>query len=87
MRYEEFVFHLAAMSEQSEEAVRTILLNFPDALSILKEGESLRTPLGVFRAVSRKTRMCALPKSDKEFPVVPELAVKLRSGSRLRFRR
>lgn len=86
MHYEEFVKHLVTMSEQSEEVVRAVLFSIPDALSLLNEDETLRTPLGTFRVVTRKPRMMAPPNSDQAFPVVAETTVKLKSGLRLRWR-
>lgn len=85
MRYAEFVKHLVAMSGHPEEVVREVLMNVPDALMLLGGEDTLHTPLGTFRVVTRKSRMVKLP-SGEEFPAVSETAIKLKPGARLRSR-
>lgn len=87
MRYDDFVGRLADLSNQSEEAVREVLFYMPEVLTQLKEGENLRTPLGSFRVKQREARAAIVPpRGTVAFPVVGEMAVKLRSGTRLRRR-
>jgi nucleoid DNA-binding protein len=86
MRYDVFVGTIATITGHAEETVRLIINNMPVVLYHLKEGDTLRTPLGTFRATARKARMIVPPNGKTSVPVVNETAVKLRPGSRLRRR-
>lgn len=84
MRYEKLIEEVAKLSGQSEEAVRTVLFSFSDALVRLDEKDMVRTPLGAFRLHRRKSREVVLPDGDETASIGEELVVKLRPGTRLR---
>lgn len=85
MTYDDFVADMAKRTGLQGEDVRKVLFHLPDALLQMPTGESVRTPLGVFRKDRTKARPIRLP--DGEAAVVPnKVAVRLRSGTRLKVR-
>jgi len=84
MHYQVFVNHLARLSGHHEDTVASILFHLSDALLILQNGDSLRTRLGVFRAVVHKGKRVVPPRGGDPMQTSPTLLVKLRSGKRLR---
>ena len=84
MKYEELVDIICRMTDVHEEAVREVLHHIPDALLFLKEGDHVRTPLGVFKATHRRGRFVKLPGQDRQAKIPDEIVVKLRPGVRLK---
>ena len=84
MTYEELIKHVARRSGITNARVRAVLEQLPVGLSKLKEGERVRTPLGVFVSVKTQPRMVLLPDRVTEVEAVPTLVVKLRPSLHLR---
>jgi len=84
MTYNALISTVAAQTGLPKETVRLVLLALPNPLVAMKEGEHVRTPLGVFRMMRRQERMVTVPTSNQALSVSPELVCKLRAGFRLR---
>lgn len=84
MTYDVLVDELALRARVNPEVVREILFQFPGVLVQMGEGDSVRTPMGVFRMTRSRTRPILLPDRATAALVPSKLVVKLRSGSRLR---
>ena len=84
MTYAKLIAAVAAQTGKSPELVREILFVLPDALLRLKEGDQVRTPLGVFVASPRKERHVKMIKSEKFYKIPAGTVVRLKPGSRLR---
>ena len=84
MTYEKLVEYVAKQAVLPQETVRAVLQALPDALILLKEGEQVRTPMGVFRNVKRAARNVRPPAGGKPVAIPPELVIKLRAGNKLR---
>jgi len=84
MKYDTLAHKISVSSGLSLETVKTVLFAVPDGLVTLKEGEKVRTPLGVFRMTRRAARKVTAPGKKGAIDVGEEMVVKLRAGTRLR---
>jgi len=84
MNYEDLIADVAKRSGLHTEVVRRVLFHLPDAMLQLEPGESVRTPLGVFRMMQSQSRGITLPDQKTEATVPAKTVVKLKSGSRLK---
>lgn len=84
MSYEDLVAQVAARSGLTHERVRAVLDTLPEALMLLREGERIRTPLGIFTMVRTKNREIMLPDGQRKAPSKSKLVVKLRPGTQMR---
>jgi len=83
MTYDELLAEVAKDSGLNSEVVRRTLFHLPDVLLRLDVGETVRTPMGVFRMTQTKARTVVLPDGKTPAPVAAKTIVKLRPGSRL----
>ena len=86
MRYDDLVGRIVEQTGQDPETVKAVLFTLPDALLDLREGDHVRTPMGVFRRTRRKPRTVKIPSTQEAALVPEELVVRLRPGNRLRHR-
>jgi len=84
MKYVELAEILAELSGKTPEDVKDVLFALPAALGTLREGEDVKTPLGVFRAFRRAGRKVPMPDGSKMATVESQVVVKLKPGVRLR---
>jgi nucleoid DNA-binding protein len=84
MTYKMLVNTVAVQSGHPTELVRDVLLALPNVLLGLKEGEQVRTPLGVFRMVLRNAREVVSPRGGQRMTIEHGLVCKLKAGVRLR---
>lgn len=85
MTYRQLVAQVSEATGQSPEAIRNVLFAAADALVRMKPGEMVRTPLGVFRMMIRRSRNVIPPTGDGRAVRIPaEMVVKLRAGTKLR---
>lgn len=85
MSYDDLVADIAARAGLSTDIVKKVLFHLPDALLQLGLGNSVRTPLGIFRMMKHKGRKVMLPDQVREATVPDRVVVKLRPGSRIKF--
>lgn len=84
MDYEHLLGQISKLSGYPKTIVREVLGAVPDGLLALKEEESVRTPLGVFRMVRKKSRKIRLPGSDQMGEVRERLQIRMTAGKRLK---
>jgi len=84
MNYTQLLADAAKRSGLHTEVVRRVLFHLPDSLVQMDIGDSIRTPLGVFRMTESKSRAITLPDGETEATVPAKVIVKLRSGPRLK---
>lgn len=82
MTYDVLVAEVATRASVSPEIVRAVVFHLPDALLQLAEGDSVRTPLGVFRMLVSQARPIRLPDGSMA-QVSAKHVVRLRPGVRL----
>ena len=84
MNYEQLLAEVAKESGLNSEVVRRVLFHVPDALLRLPVGDTVRTPLGVFRMTQTQGRTVMLPDGKTPATVPPKTVVKLRPSARLK---
>jgi nucleoid DNA-binding protein len=85
MTYKDLVTELGKRTGFSDYIIKDILFALPDALLALRAGDQVRTPLGVFRMMTRRGRFVTPPfPGSRAVAVPPERVIKLRPGIRLR---
>jgi nucleoid DNA-binding protein len=84
MSYDELVTLLAHRTGLHSDAVKRVMVHLPEALQELPPGGDVRTPLGVFRKVQRRSRDILLPDGTTRAKVTGQTLVKLRPGSKMR---
>ena len=82
MTYDDLIIVLTRETGLHSEVVKNVLAHLPEALMTLSLTDTVRTPLGVFRAGHRKARNIQLPNGTIS-TVIPRKVVKLTSGTRL----
>ena len=83
MTYDDLVADLARWSGLHSDVVKRVLIWLPDVLQDLQVGDSVRTPLGVFRKTRREPRTVILPDGITPAQVTELMTVKLKPGSKL----
>lgn len=84
MTYDDLVTRLARLSGLHSDVVKKVLIYLPDVLRQLPLDDDVRTPLGVFRKIKRKSRRITLPDGTTQSVVTEQTQVKLRPGSKLK---
>ena len=83
MTYKELLAKIADTTGMNKLDVRNVLFCIPDLLIGLAENETVRTPLGTFRMIKRKSRVVKPPKGS--VTTVPAgLVVKLKVSAKLK---
>ena len=83
MTYEELILEVTKKSGLHSSAVRGTLFHLPDALLLLGVGDSVKTPMGVFRVLQSPSRNVVLPDGGTIARVPSKTVVKLKPGRRL----
>lgn len=83
MTYDALVADISTRTGLPVSTVKKVLMEVPDALLVMDEGDHVRTPLGVFRMTRRKKRNIKLPDGPLA-EVGSMLVVRLKSGSRIK---
>jgi len=84
MNYEDLITDVAKRTGLHTEVVRKVFFHLPDSLARMGEGDTVRTPLGMFRVVQSKARVILLPDQESTAAVPARAVVKLKSGPRLK---
>jgi len=84
MSYDDLIADVGKRTGLHTEVVRKVLFHLPDALLQLETGDTVRTPLGVFRMTESNARKITLPDGENTATVPAKTIVKLKSGSRLK---
>ena len=83
MDYETLIDDVAELSGLHTEVVRRVLFFLPDALMEMEVGETVRTPLGVFRMAQTHSRPITLPDRKSTAVVSAKIVARLKPGMRL----
>ena len=83
MTYDDLVALLARQTGLHSAVVKRVLVRLPEALLELPIGDTVRTPLGVFRMSRRKPRPILLPDGETTAEVAEQVVVKLKPGSKM----
>jgi len=84
MKYVDLAEIVAELSGKTPEDVKDVFFALPAALENLREGDTVRTPIGSFRAFRRKMREVPMPDGKKMATIKDLIIVKLKPGPRLR---
>lgn len=84
MTYDSLVAEIASQTGCTRAKVREVLFYLTEVLLTMPVGDTVRTPLGVFRMMEYRKRGITLPDGDTRAKVPARNVVKLKPGLRMK---